>query len=642
MPKLDENLPVMEPENDIPVPPSDDTELAVQAPSDAAPIADTPDMVDTAADQTDTTDDAAAALVRNRYADTMNKRRHRLPKPVRVILGLAIIAGLVGGAVYVVRKTQQTTETETIQTAVASRGYLETYIEGSGYTAAKTRAELGKDIKGNVLKVNVATGDTVKAGQVLLTIDPTDTRKELEEAQTALNEAQKSVTDANKALSELTVTAPFTGRLLPPGELTGTTTTSTDAEGQTVTTTSTTEEVKIQKGDDVASGTVLGTLVDDTNMRLELYYSYAYIDKLKVGQSATISIPQTMGTVTGTVDKIDRIEKISDEGGRLFRATVTFRNPGTLKAGMDATATITADGLNIAPTGSGKLAYSREAQLTTKAAGTATANCAPSYQKFSAGQTILTLSSPDAQNALETAQQLVKSRQQTVNELTERIKQCTVVSPIDGVVMSMTAVEGESLLGDAAPCVVADTDNIVINADIAMSDVASVQPGQPASITMNLGTDTLSFTGTVQSVGLEANKNNNNSQGSMPTFPAVIAVDPVEGQTLRPDFSVEYRITTAQSPDCIMVPSSAVVNTMDGVAVFAQPAEGQTFENAQPIPEGADVPEGFVLLPVEIGIADANNTEIISGLEEGTTVFLAGPQDLYSDMETSGGAVMVG
>ena len=370
MPKLDENLPVMEPETNLPEPPADDTAPAEELESDAAPIA-VADTPDTTTDQSADSENAAATLVRNRYADTMNKRRRRLPKPVRVILGLAIIAGLVGGAVYVVRKTQQTTETETIQTAVASRGYLETYIEGSGYTAAKTRAELGKDIKGKVLKVNVATGDTVKAGQVLLTIDPTDTRKELEEAQTALNEAQKSVSDANKTLSELTVTAPFTGRLLPPGELTGTTT-STNADGETVTTSSTPEEVKIQKGEDVASGTVLGTLVDDTNMRLELYYSYAYIDKLKVGQSATVSIPQTMGTVTGTVDKIDRIEKISDEGGRLFRATVTFRNPGTLKAGMDATATIAADGLNIAPTGSGKLAYSREVQLTTKAAGTAT------------------------------------------------------------------------------------------------------------------------------------------------------------------------------------------------------------------------------------------------------------------------------
>ena len=572
-----------------------------------------------------------ATPVRNRYADTMNRPHRRLPSPVRIGLTVLILAALVAGAAYVVHRTGQSAEEDTVQTAVATRGYLETYVEGSGYTAAKTRAELGKDLKGKVLTVGAATGDTVTAGQVLLTVDPTEMRAELEDAQTALNEAQKGVNDANKTLSDLTVTAPFTGRLLPPGEVTS------DTAGGEDTAPASPEEVKIQKGDEVDSGTVLGTLVDDTNMRLELYYSYAYIDKLKVGQSAVVSIPQTMGTVTGTVDQIDRIEKISDEGGRLFRATVTFRNPGTLKAGMDATATVTADGLNIAPTGSGKLAYSRETQLTTKASGTASAACAPSYQKFTAGQTILRLTSDDATAALQSAQQLVQSRQETVNELTQRIGQCTVVSPINGVVMSMNAVEGEDLTGETVPCVVADTQNIIVNADIAMSDVPSVQAGQPAFLSMYYGNDTLTFTGTVQSVALEANKDNNN-QGSMPTFPAVISVDPVEGQPLRPDFSVDYRITTAQAEDCIMVPSSAVVNTADGVAVFAQPAEGQTFDNAQPIPEGAEVPEGFVLVPVEVGISDAENTEILSGLDEGTTVFLAGPKDLY-DMDTETAAV---
>ena len=572
-----------------------------------------------------------ATPVRNRYADTMNRPHRRLPRPVRIGLTVLILAALVAGAAYVVHRTGQSAEEDTVQTAVATRGYLETYVEGSGYTAAKTRAELGKDLKGKVLTVGAATGDTVTAGQVLLTVDPTEMRAELEDAQTALNEAQKGVNEANKALSDLTVTAPFTGRLLPPGEVTS------DTAGGEDTAPASPEEVKIQKGDEVDSGTVLGTLVDDTNMRLELYYSYAYIDKLKVGQSAVVSIPQTMGTVTGTVDQIDRIEKISDEGGRLFRATVTFRNPGTLKAGMDATATVTADGLNIAPTGSGKLAYSRETQLTTKASGTASAACAPSYQKFTAGQTILRLTSDDATAALQSAQQLVQSRQETVNELTQRIEQCTVVSPINGVVMSMNAVEGEDLTGETVPCVVADTQNIIVNADIAMSDVPSVQAGQPAFLSMYYGNDTLTFTGTVQSVALEANKDNNN-QGSMPTFPAVISVDPVEGQPLRPDFSVDYRITTAQAEDCIMVPSSAVVNTADGVAVFAQPAEGQTFDNAQPIPEGAEVPEGFVLVPVEVGISDAENTEILSGLDEGTTVFLAGPKDLY-DMDTETAAV---
>ena len=574
-----------------------------------------------------------ATPVRNRYADTMNRPHRRLPRPVRIGLTVLILAALVAGAVYVVRRTGQSAEEDTVQTAVATRGYLETYVEGSGYTAAKTRAELGKDLKGKVLTVGAATGDTVTAGQVLLTVDPTEMRAELEDAQTALNEAQKGVNEANKTLSDLTVTAPFTGRLLPPGEVTS----DSAATGSEDAAPASPEEVKIQKGDEVDSGTVLGTLVDDTNMRLELYYSYAYIDKLKVGQSAVVSIPQTMGTVTGTVDQIDRIEKISDEGGRLFRATVTFRNPGTLKAGMDATATVTADGLNIAPTGSGKLAYSRETQLTTKASGTASAACAPSYQKFTAGQTILRLTSDDATAALQSAQQLVQSRQETVNELTQRIEQCTVVSPINGVVMSMNAVEGEDLTGETVPCVVADTQNIIVNADIAMSDVPSVQAGQPAFLSMYYGNDTLTFTGTVQSVALEANKDNNN-QGSMPTFPAVISVDPVEGQPLRPDFSVDYRITTAQAEDCIMVPSSAVVNTADGVAVFAQPAEGQTFDNAQPIPEGAEVPEGFVLVPVEVGISDAENTEILSGLEEGTTVFLAGPKDLY-DMDTETAAV---
>ena len=142
-----------------------------------------------------------ATPVRNRYADTMNRPHRRLPRPVRIGLTVLILAALVAGAAYVVHRTGQSAEEDTVQTAVATRGYLETYVEGSGYTAAKTRAELGKDLKGKVLTVGAATGDTVTAGQVLLTVDPTEMRAELEDAQTALNEAQKGVNEANKTLS---------------------------------------------------------------------------------------------------------------------------------------------------------------------------------------------------------------------------------------------------------------------------------------------------------------------------------------------------------------------------------------------------------------------------------------------------------
>lgn len=98
-----------------------------------------------------------------------------------------------------------------------------------------------------------------------------------------------------------------------------------------------------------------------------------------------------------------------------------------------------------------------------------------------------------------------------------------------------------------------------------------------------------------------------------------------------------------------MVPSRAIVNTENGTAVFAKPLTDENgeeipFTETLPIPEGTtDIPEGFVLVPVQVGIADSTNTEILWGIDEGTTVFLAGPQDLYADMGMdSGAAVAVG
>ena len=158
----------------------------------------------------------------------------------------------------------------------------------------------------------------------------------------------------------------------------------------------------------------------------------------------------------------------------------------------------------------------------------------------------------------------------------------------------------------------------------------------------------LTLTGTVDSVALEPTQDSSGGgQGSMPTFRAVIAIDPIEGQSIYSGMMVDYKITTASSMDCLMVPSRAIVNTDSGTAVFAKPLTDENgeeipFSETLPIPEGTEgIPEGFVLVPVEVGIADSTNTEILWGIDEGTTVFLAGPQDMYADMNMeSGGAVM--
>ena len=169
---------------------------------------------------------------RNKYADKMNKKNKRLSKRVRIAIGVAVLVLLVAAGVFLVLMTRGGNDDTANDTAVASYGSIETYVEGSGVTAAKVREELGLDLKGTVTSVLVEVGDEVMAGDDLIEIDPTETRAELETAQEELSQAQSAVSaaqtelsqaqtvlsNAQSKLSRQNVTAPFSGKLIPTDE----------------------------------------------------------------------------------------------------------------------------------------------------------------------------------------------------------------------------------------------------------------------------------------------------------------------------------------------------------------------------------------------------------------------------------------
>ena len=291
------------------------------------------------------------------------------------------------------------------------------------------------------------------------------------------------------------------------------------------------------------------------------------------------------------------------------------------------------------PAEAGVLEYSREETVTAKQSGEITQISGLDYYKFSTGAAIVQQKNEDLTRAVETAVRTLESQQQAIVEKQKRITEletlmagAAVTSPIDGVVLKMdTAVDAE-LAGGTAPCVVADMSTLVVKAKIMMNDINLVMPGQMATLTMNNGNEEVPLTGTVESVSMQAEENSGN--GGMPTYTAVIVLDPLpEGMSVSMGYYVSYKITTAQSPDCITIPTRALVNTVDGTAVFAKPAEGQEFEETIPIPEGTeDIPEEFVLVPVSVGISDSTSVEILSGIDEGTEVFLSGPSDLVWDI----------
>lgn len=595
---------------------------------------------------------------RNKYADKMNRKKSRLSKNIRIGIGVAVIAILIAAGIFLVFKTRDAgTEEAANTTAVATRGMLETYIEGSGITAAKKREELGRDLKGTVTEVLVEVGDEVKAGDELLVVNPTETREELQtaqnelvDAQRAVNEAQAEVTraqgvlnTAQNQLGKLDITAPFTGKIIP----------ATDSEGNSTT---------YRVGQQVSEGEVIGYMVDDSTMKLSLYFSSAYINDIQPGQSATVSIPAAMSEVTGSVSSVEKTERVTTEGVKVFRVVISVNNAGTLTKGMSATATVSAGNAGtVYPAGSGTLEYNREEAVTAQVGGEITAVNGIDYYSYSSGAAIMRLSSDTAQdevrnaqngvttarNSVTSAQRQVSEKQARITELRKLIEDSRVKSPIDGVVVSLNVVEDQEVTGADALVVVADLNDIVVNADVMSTDVGAVQEGQPA--VMNMYTydgSQLTLTGMVDSVALEPTQGESGGQGSMPTFRAVISIDPIEGQSIYSGMMVDYQITTASSMDCLTVPSRAIVNTENGTAVFAKPLvdeNGQEipFEETLPIPEGTeDIPPEYSLVPVEIGISDSTNTEILWGIEEGTTVYLAGPQDLYADMSMDMGVAV--
>lgn len=610
---------------------ADKQEVREEAAKGIAEAMDSPPPVqpEPAAETGGLTEEQAPAPVRNRYAGRMDSRKSRVPRPVKIGLAALVVAGLLAGGFYLVHRSGDRPVQEADATAFAERGYLETYVEGDGQIAARKQVELGKELKGKVTEVLVEAGQMVKTGELLFTVDPTETReeldaarKELEEAQRQLAESESGVDAARKNAAELTVSAPFTGRMMPP-------------EGD--------DRKTLRVGDQLEAGTEIGTLVDDTVMKLPLYFSYAYVNDIRQGASATVSIPANMSTVSGRVESVERVEKVSDDGTRLFRVTVAMNNPGALKKGMAATAQIAVSGGTVLPADAGVLEYNREESITARQSGKITRITGPDYYKFAAGAVIVQQTNDELTRAIDTAartlqseQQAIAEKQKRVTELQTAIDGARVTSPIDGVVLKMDATDESELAGGAAPCVVADLSTLIVQAQISMTDINAVAPGQAASVTVYNGAEDVELTGSVESVSMQAETNG--GEGSMPTYTAVLALDPLpEGMTVSMGYQVSYKITTAQAEDCVIIPARALVNTDSGTAVFAKPAEGQTFDETIPIPEGTeDVPEGFVLVPVEVGISDSTNVEILFGIDEGTEVFLSGPQDMYEEMNDMG------
>jgi len=534
-------------------------------------------------------------------------KRRRKKKTVKRIIACVVAVALVGGAAYGLNRlfTEDTVVMSPASTFVY-RGSIQTTVNGTGVTRAKDSATIAPSSSGEVLEVFVSEGDWVNAGDPLYIINSSEAQSAVEKAQDAINAVNEQIAAVNAQLAELNVKAPFAGTV--------------------------TNVYKLQVGDEVKQGTVLANIADDSSLLLTLYFSYAYENQIYAGQSANISIPSMMSEVAGTVKEVNYVRRISAEGTALFQVVLQIANPGMLTAEMGASASVSVPDGAAYPYEAGALEYARTAQIVAKASGKVVSAKLIDYLRVSGGQTLVTLSEDMTGDELKLLAAQLDAAQTALQKAKDTLGGFNAVAPMSGTVMSCSLVAGEIAEVGRAAVSIADTQSMIIDAQVDEMNVSFVKQGMFADVVQWGRNGEQHFMGVVDSVSLTGQYQNGISY-----FPALIRVDNPDG-SLMPGMYVDYNLVASQAEDCLLVPLSAVKYTEAGTCLFVKlDAKPENALDAESM--GIALPEGYYAVPIVIGLSNNSEAEIASGVEEGAEVFT---QMVEGELDANGGGAKGG
>ena len=527
-------------------------------------------------------------------------------KIIKRLIALGVAAVIFGGGGFVLYRFLTATDDTVgeIFPATAQIGTIQSKVSGQGSARAKEQAAITLTQSGTVQEVFVTGGQTVMAGDPLYTIHS-------QAAEDAVTDAQKKVDDLNKDMAELleqannlTVTAPFAGKLQ--------------------------DVMEFQPDQNVSSGTKVATLVNDRQLKLSLYFSYAYESDIYVGQRVDVSVPAVMKSYAGRVEKINKVSFISPEGAVHFEVVIVFDNPGTLTEKMDASAVLTdGEGGEIYPYQNGQTQFYETRTIETKASGPVVGQGnLLNYANVSAGEALLYLGSSTIDSDIRAKQEEIDQAQQKLVEAMDALSDFNAVAPIDGTVTSCNLTEGQEVKSGDTVVMISNNVTMLVTITVDDRNIAFIKPGSFVDLSDWNGNV---YQGEVTSIDMAGAES---GQG-MTNYPVTLTVDNWDGSLMDGAY-LQYSFVTSESEACVMVPTacvqyfsmketgervSVVFVQMDQAPEELPDLEYPTFEPGQkrtfPTQE-----EGYYPVVVETGIADTQNVEIKSGVNDGDTVFL--------------------
>lgn len=212
-----------------------------------------------------------------------------------------------------------------------------------------------------------------------------------------------------------------------------------------------------------------------------------------------------------------------------------------------------------------------------------------------AGEVLALLSSTERSSLLDAAK---LKDQETLTYWEGVYKPIPLVSPINGEVIVRNFEPGQSVT--TADAVLVLSDRLIVVAQVDETDIGYIKKGQRAVIKLDAYPD-IEVQGQVSHISFESLLVNNVTIYEVNIIPDEIS------DVFRSGMSANVDIIRAQKNNILLLPNYVIKADNDGHSyVMSEGANGETEK-----------------IRVSIGIADEENTEIISGLSETDTVLLS-------------------
>src|ERR1700743_997227 len=355
---------------------------------------------------------------------------------------------------------------------------------------------------------------------------------------------------------------------------------------------------KVERGDLAKSVVATGKIFPITNVEVKSKAS-GIVQKLLVDYGENVKKDQ----VLAELDKEQILAEVNQEKASLQAAEAAAR---AAEADMEH-AKVDAEGPDVPML---KRAYERAQKMAKDGvvSDSALDDAQRNYEMAVNKQQLGKANVISATSKLKQAEAQVAQAKAQLDEKEKEYQNSTIISPIDGMVLSRdvevgSAVSSILVLGSSATLVMTlgDIRSVYVKGKVDESDIGRVYIGQPARIKVESYKDR-TFNGKVTKISPMGVEKDN-----VTTFEVRVSIDNSKGE-LKSQMTANAEILMEEHKGILIVPEGALIYDKDRKASVE-------------IPEPS-AKDGKKKLDVTVGISNGSKTELLSGLKEGQQVIL--------------------